>query len=361
MKSQKIFVMMLLLAFFASHVPFAAFAQDEPTTTKKKKKKKKKEPEPEVVEEPEPEPEPEEEPEPDAEPAFTESLADDPANQAESTDSTVSLTDEFSLIRLGVDAVLLGGGAALILGGPSTLGQDATSIGAPSRESLDYDLSISFHGDLQDGSPFMFGASDIIGYSLVAIPGLWYASSALKDWATGSAFLDSQTDHTGLAFAGYFETMAYTAAATGLMKAVFARDRPYRALLRKGYDPSLNDDANDSFVAALTSFSFASAAYASQDLATWLIKQDISPIVAYSSSYLGLYGAATLVGLGQVYQQEAYFSDAMVGALVGTLVGNLVYATHFDDDGNPDSMAFAPTMIPTNDSFVAGIGVTSNW
>ncbi|MEZ4460207.1 MAG: phosphatase PAP2 family protein [bacterium] len=368
MTSRKFLILFVLCGFFVSHAPTSVFAQDDPPaeTVKKKKKKKKKakepEPEPEPEAEPEPEPEPEAEPEPEPEPEpeaqvlFQESIADTQVEEPTSVEST--LTSEFSVIRIGVDAVLLGGGL-LLVASPSTLGQEAVSFSSPTRDSFDYDTSIKFHGDLEEGSPFLFGAGDVLGYATIGLPALWYTASGLKTIFTGSAFLDS-SEYADYAFLGYMEAMAYTAAATGVMKAMFARERPYKAFLRSGYG-DIDSEANDSFVSALTAFTFASAAYTSRDVSDWMVANEFSPLVADLVSYGTLYGVSTLVGLGQVYQQEAYLSDVLVAAVVGTLAGNLAHASHFGHTGEPQGLALSPVLIRGQSAYVTGVGLSSTW
>lgn len=310
--------------------------------------------------------------EPDAEPLFRdqETLAEEEAEEVERLAiDRVPLDQNFSMLRLGIDAVALGGGLTLVLLDGDLLGKEFASMGAPVRGSLDYDVSIAFHGDLQEGSEYLGGASDILGYTLTLGPALFYGVSA-GWWALqGETLLGSQTANIDHSFWGYFETMAWTAFFAGALKTFVGRERPYSAFERSAYGDVDAEGFQGGFPSSFASFSFAAAAYVSRDLSAFLDRQDFGFWTSVALPYGLLYGTAAIVSAGRIYQQQAYFSDALVGATIGALVGNLVWIDHFDDDGNPEgssesddeSVSLAPTLIRDRNEITWGMGVNAMW
>ncbi len=314
--------------------------------------------------------------EPEAETVFDDQMEEAPeVEQPEELPAgRMPIAANFSTIELIVDGLALGAGGALILLDGDLFGKTAPSMGSPEKGSLDYDLSIGFHGDLLEGEAYFFGISDIMGYTLIGAPLLWYGISAGVLWSGGDPMLDSQSVNIDHSLWGYIETLAWTAAATGLTKAVTGRDRPYKAFERPGYGDT-NEEWQSSFFSTMAAFSFASAAYVSWDLTDNLIhKQKMGYLLGRVVPFTVLYGTATLASLGVMYQQEAFFTDVFVGAAVGSLIGNLVYVTHFDSKGDPNlrhpdaleksesaQVTFTPTLIPTGDSVMMGAGAAGRW
>lgn len=310
--------------------------------------------------------------EPDAKPLFTddtETLADQDDGAA-SLPGRVDLSTNFSTLRLVGDALALGAGGTLILLDGDVLGVEFASMGAPTRASIDYDVSIGFHGDLQEGGKFLGGSSTILGYTLILGPAAFYGLSAGWVALQSETLLDSQTINIDHKFWGYFETMAWTALTTGLLKSLVGRDRPYRAFARDGYGDIEETGYQGGFPSAFAAFSFASASYLARDLSNHLSDTGSGFLVASVMPYGLLYGTAALVSAGRIFEQQAFLSDVLVGATLGSLVGHLVYSTHFDSNGAPaegDPSAeharfdIGPDLIPTNNSVTMGLGVRGLW
>ncbi len=282
--------------------------------------------------------------EPDAEPLFQneETLAEERADEAERLEiDRVPLSENFSFLRLGIDGAALGGGMALVLLDGDILGKETPSMGAPRRGSIDYDISIALHGDLQEGSAYLGGASDILGYTLTLGPAAFYGVSAAWWAIQGEPLLGWQSANIDHSFWGYFETMAWTAFVTGALKTLIGRDRPYAAFERSAYGDVDDEGFQGAFPSSFAAFSFASAAYVARDLSAFLTRQGAGFWTSTALPFTVLYGTAALVSAGRIYQQQAYFSDALVGATIGALIGNLVWIDHFDSDGNPDGAAIS--------------------
>ena len=353
----KFFLVRFLCALIAFSVvsPSVVEAQDSTKSSKKKKsskKTKKEEPPPEEPEtESEATAEAEEleaavaeeveavvEEEPAAESVFaTSSIADIEAEKRAEKIAAERIPREanFSGAGLVLDTTVLALGGVLTLMGQDLVGTTDPSFGAPQRGSWDYDISLKFHGDLAEGSGFLFGVGDIAGYAVIGVPALALGSTYLWLMLNEEPILATQSRNVDHAFWGFFRTMAWTSLSVGITKTLFARQRPYQAFVRTAYGDS---DVNDSFVSTLTTFAFASASYSSWGLRDWMVNDlGYSNVAGTLIPFGTFYGLATLTAVAQIYQQEAYLSDVVVGGLIGSLVGNLVYATHFDHLGTPET------------------------
>src|SRR5205085_4476308 len=71
----------------------------------------------------------------------------------------------------------------------------------------------------------------------------------------------------------------------------------------------------------------------------WRVLADAPPAERFLAGTLAPYvvgfGAASLVGVSRIIDQQHWASDVIVGAVVGTLVGHLAYVAHFDHWGRP--------------------------
>jgi membrane-associated phospholipid phosphatase len=139
----------------------------------------------------------------------------------------------------------------------------------------------------------------------------------------GSAYALGRLAHSEhLADLGFHaaEALALSGAATGLVKGIAGRQRPY-------VDDGDADDfalgagfgsgARTSFPSGHTTAAFAVAAAVAAETRHWWPGAPgvVSPL---------LYGAASLVGLARVYDARHWASDVILGAAIGTAAGRWV-------------------------------------
>lgn len=120
------------------------------------------------------------------------------------------------------------------------------------------------------------------------------------------------------------EALVVSAAATGLVKGVAGRQRPFvneRDPDDFSFGAGFGRAGKTSFPSGHTTAAFAVASVAATELATWY--PHASRIIVPS-----LYGAATMVALARVYGAKHWSSDVAAGAGIGTLSGLLVMRFH---------------------------------
>ncbi len=258
-------------------------------------------------------------------------------------------------------------GMGLLVFGPDLLGAPDPSIGIPEVGSFDYDTSARFHGDLVNPGKFLFGVPDYTGLIAFPVGGtLFYMGSAAYFWGTGETVFGQSVniDHSAI---GFIEAMGWTALATGVTKQLTGRERPYKALNRREFQPEETPDSNVSFFSGHTSISFAAASYMALDLSDHLMQGGSGWWTGRFLPFFSLYGLASLVGVSRVYDQKHWASDVLIGAAVGGLIGNLTYVAHFDTDGNPRirnpealdvEVSLAPITTVSGDQ---GVGLVGSW
>lgn len=149
------------------------------------------------------------------------------------------------------------------------------------------------------------------GIATVAHPAVTLGVSGLL-WGVGKWQGNPRRAETGLLA---LEAVAVSQLSCAILKVALGRERPGAQDDSTTFQPfSLRDD-QQSFPSAHTASAFALAAVLSQ-------RSDSA------SAPYGYYGAATLVGLARIYQDEHWASDVLAGALIGELSARLVRNWH---------------------------------
>jgi len=186
------------------------------------------------------------------------------------------------------------------------------------------------------------------------LPGVVYGVDAAL-LARGDApwlFSDPNALHR---FVAYTEALGWTTLVTAVTKMVVGRQRPYATLDH----PELAGPAREvnlSFFSSHSASMFAAASFVALDasrrlddglLATatparrWLL----GTLVPYTVAF----GAASVVAVSRIIDQQHWPSDVLVGALVGSGIAHLAYLAHFDERGQPRRRlgASAIRVVPT--------------
>ena len=286
----------------------------------------------------------------------------------------IPLTQNYSWTEISVGTAALGLGAFLVVLGSDVMGEPTPSMGPPARGSLDYRISMKVHGDLSTGDSLLYGIPDMMGaVVLPVVPTAYYLGASTYYELTGNTVFEGQGPNLSHSAMGYVTTMGWTLLATGAVKHLVGRTRPYSALHRPQFAAHVAD-RNTSFFSGHSATAFATASFLAWDLSDHLVhhvyrNEESAFLVGRLLPFAGLYGVAGLTAFSRIYDQKHYFSDVVVGSLVGALIGNLVYLTHFDDRGQPrvqdDSTAFRWTIEPTlargKDASEVGLTLSSIW
>ncbi len=278
----------------------------------------------------------------------------------------VPLTHNFSSAELITTGVVLPVGLGLAIGGTRLFGEPPASMTTPELGSLDYRLSIASHGDLREGTPFLFGIFDVGGIAYPSLLGGFYLLSGMYLWAADKPLLDSQSVNIDHSMIGMAQTVGWTALAAGMTKLLTGRQRPYAAFDRTAYGDPEATGANGSFFSTTAALSFAMSSFAARDYADWATRNGQNPVTGIIAPYAVLYGVSSLIGYSSIYNQQHYLSDILVAAVIGSLIGNLSYVAHFDGDGNPReryvevAQALGPVLLKSP-AGKAKMGLGLNW
>jgi membrane-associated phospholipid phosphatase len=192
-----------------------------------------------------------------------------------------------------------------------------TVVGAAALMFADPGITEEFRDPGPQGSRFLNHAAS--GFDWVGDPGTVILAAAMY----GSGRL---THHPVLAELGLrsAEALLISGAATGLIKGVAGRDRPF-----------LNDRDADDFHAGA---GFRGAGHTSFPSGHATAALAVASVVASESSYRwpgaarfirpAVYGLATSVALARIYGAHHWASDVVAGAGVGTLTGISVVRYH---------------------------------
>jgi membrane-associated phospholipid phosphatase len=252
----------------------------------------------------------------------------------------VPLGDNFSRFELVTTGVVLVAGIGILEFGEFLFGVPTPSLGPPAAGSFDRRWADRLHVDDGSGGRFLGRVPDIAGVFVPYLPGLVYGIGAVGiargrgSWPFG----DPNADHR---LAAYAEALGWTALITGVTKLLVGRERPYVVLDH----PELGSptrEHNLSFFSGHSSAMFAAASFVALDLSRRLPEGPLRDAPAVRRWLLGCalpyvvaYGAASLVAVSRVIDQQHWPTDVLVGALVGTGIAHLAYLTHFDGRGRP--------------------------
>ena len=284
------------------------------------------------------------------------------------TADRVGLSENFGRAELITTAVVLPLGLGLAIGGPSLFGEPRASMTSPRLGSLDYRLGIASHGDLLEGSPFVFGIFDIAGVAYPAALGTFYLVSGLYLWGADETLFRSQSiniDHSMVAMA---QTVGWTALTAGVVHLFIGREKPYAAFERSAYGDPESAGTNLAFVSTTAALSFAMAGFAARDYAAFAKRNGQNFVTGAILPHALLYGMSAMIGYSAIFNQQHYFSDIAVSALIGALIGNLSYVAHFDAEGRPrtNRSALASSIGPTllshpDERTTVGVGVSTRF
>jgi membrane-associated phospholipid phosphatase len=257
----------------------------------------------------------------------------------------VPLTQNFSPLETAVALTVAAAGAFLLAEGRLVFDPPYPGMGPPHPQSIDARLSRWMY---QQGSQRMWaGVPDVAGaYLLPVLPALFYGGEWLSWHLRGRPLLachDQNPHHRLLAFV---EAMGWTYLLTGVVKYTAGRPRPYT---EAGNDhPELrhrSSEDNLSFFSGHASVSFAVGAFLAEDTSRYLLRGPLSEAAGAGPArrrlrgrvvpYLVGYGVPAVIGVSRIVDQQHWPSDVATGALTGALIAHLVYAIHFDADGNP--------------------------
>jgi len=149
------------------------------------------------------------------------------------------------------------------------------------------------------------------------------------------------------------EAIVLSGAATGLLKGLLGRQRPY-VEAGDADDFALGSGFRNGRRASLpsghTTAAFATAAAVTEETGRWW---------PHAPRFVGpvLYGGASLVGLARMYDDKHWASDVVLGAGIGTLAGLSVVRYNHDRPRNRldrwlGVSSLVPTVTPTGDGAV---------
>jgi membrane-associated phospholipid phosphatase len=257
----------------------------------------------------------------------------------------VPLTENFSPVETTVALTVAAAGAFLLAEGRLVFDAPNPGMGPPHPESIDARLSRWMY---QQGSQRMwYGVPDVTGaYLLPVLPALVYGGEWLSWHYRGRPLLlchDQNPHHRLLAFV---ETVGWTFLLTGVVKYTAGRPRPYTDVGNN--HPELRhrtSEDNLSFFSGHASISFAVGAFLAEDTSRYLLRGPLSEaagagparrwLLGRALPYLVGYGVPAVIGVSRIVDQQHWPSDVATGALTGALIAHLVYAVHFDAEGNP--------------------------
>jgi hypothetical protein len=275
-----------------------------------------------------------------------------PARAAAEAPAPLPLRENFSPVEQALALGAAAGGILLLLAGPRVLSPPEPSMGLPAPRSLDVRLSRWLYRP--GGGRFLGGLPDVLGASLLpALPAVVYGLPLLAPGLISPDAADGPWN-PGHRLMAYAEAIGWTYLVTGAIKYAVGRPRPYTEAAND--HPELRHrpgEDNLSFFSGHASGMFAAGAFVTEDLSrhlrrTWLA--DSTPATRFwlgtAVPYTVGYGLPALVGLSRIIDQQHWPSDVVVGTLVGSLVAHLVYAVHFDAQGQPRRRAPALRALP---------------
>ena len=151
-----------------------------------------------------------------------------------------------------------------------------------------------------------------------------------------------------------------SAGATGVIKGVMGRARPYVTADTVPYDFRLGRGFSgrdyQSFPSGHTSTAFAIAASTTSEMSHLVDEKGWWPGWKYVIGG-GLFGGATMVGVSRMYHDQHWASDVVIGAAIGTFSGiKTVSYVHRNPANKVDDWLLAMTVLPGSDG-----GVTLAW
>lgn len=257
----------------------------------------------------------------------------------------VPLAENFSPLETTVALTVAAAGAFLLAEGRLVFDPPYPSMGPPDPRSIDARLSRWMY---QQGSERMWaGVPDVAGaYFLPLLPALFYGGEWLSWHYRGRPLIachDQNPHHRLLAFV---EAVGWTYLLTGVVKYTAGRPRPYTEAGNN--HPELrhrSSEDNLSFFSGHASSSFAVGAFLAEDTSRYLLRGPLSEAAGAGTAsrlllgrmlpYLVGYGVPAVVSVSRIVDQQHWPSDVATGALTGALIAHLVYAVHFDAEGNP--------------------------
>jgi membrane-associated phospholipid phosphatase len=268
----------------------------------------------------------------------------------------VPLTENFSPLEITVSLAVAGAGTFLLAQGRLLFDPPKPSMGPPDPGSIDARVS---RWAYQQGSDRMWGGvPDVAGaYLLPVLPALFYGGEWLS-WQTRGrplfACYDQNPQHRLMAFV---EAMGWTYLLTGLVKYTAGRPRPYTEVAND--HPQLRHRASEdnlSFFSGHASVSFAVGAFLAEDTSRYLLRGPLSEeagagtvsrvLLGRVAPYLVGYGVPAVIGVSRIVDQQHWPSDVVTGAVTGALIAHLVYAVHFDAEGNPQRRHPVSRLVP---------------
>lgn len=156
------------------------------------------------------------------------------------------------------------------------------------------------------------------------------------------------------------EAILLSAGATGIIKGVAGRARPYvradTVPFDFGFGRGFRDRGYQSFPSGHTSTAFAFAASTTLEMSRMVDENDWWPGWKYVIGG-AMFGGATMVGVSRVYHDQHWASDVIAGAAIGTFSGiKTVSYAHRNPTNRIDGWLLAMTVSPGWDG-----GVTLAW
>ncbi|HSU15970.1 MAG TPA: phosphatase PAP2 family protein [Longimicrobium sp.] len=183
------------------------------------------------------------------------------------------------------------------------------------------------------------------GVRLLGAPGSLIISGGL--YAAGRAFGRPHLADTGL---HTFESVMMAEAITTLTKGVVGRSRPYaspRDPFDYGFGRGFHGDKHQSMPSGHTSAAFAAAAAGASEIGHWWPRHRTLAAV-------GLYSAASLVGISRMYNNKHWASDVVVGAGIGAFSGwKVVGYTHAHPNNPVDRLLLGARVAPAGNGGMA--------
>jgi membrane-associated phospholipid phosphatase len=257
----------------------------------------------------------------------------------------VPLSANFSTLESVTALVVAGAGSFLLTQGNLLFDPPKPSMGVPDPGSIDARLSRWMYRS--DGQRFLWGVPDHAGaYVLPVLPALYYGIDWLALAHGGHPLLASRDLNPQHRFLAFAEALGWTFLFTGLAKYTAGRPRPYTA--QANDHPSLRRRASEdnlSFFSGHASGTFCVGAFLAEDVSRYLLRGPLSVeagagagsrlVLGRLAPYLVGYGVPVLVSVSRLVDQQHWPSDVVTGAVTGALIAHLVYAVHFDAEGNP--------------------------
>jgi len=208
-------------------------------------------------------------------------------------------------------------------------------------------LDRTFAHELQDSSvqANTFLRKSATGVRVLGVPGSLVISGGL--YAVGTVIHHPHVADTGL---HTFESIVMAEAITSLAKGVVGRSRPNAAPddpFDYGFGRGFGADKHQSMPSGHTSGAFAAAAAGASEIGQWWPKHRTLAAV-------GLYSAASLVGISRMYNNKHWASDVVVGAGIGAFSGwKVVGYTHAHPNNPVDRLLLRTHVAPAANGGVA--------